>query len=94
MTVGQWIVYLVIGLLCGLLGQALVRRSIGGLIVTTLVGLGGAFVGNWIANEIHAPEPLRVSVGGRSIPILWAIIGAAILTVVLAIVQNAASRRS
>ncbi len=88
MSLGQIIVYLVIALLCGLVGQMLAGRSIGGFLVTTVVGLIGAILGAYIAHSIDAPEPFPVTVGGRTIPILWAIIGAALISVVVAAVQR------
>ncbi len=92
MSLGHWIVYLAIALLCGLLGQALAGRSIGGLIVSTVVGLIGAFVGGYLARVFHAPEPLRINIGGHSIPFLWAVIGATLVVFIVALLQRAASR--
>ena len=45
MSIGELVVYLAIALLCGLGGQMLVGRSVGGYLVTTLVGLVGAVLG-------------------------------------------------
>jgi len=93
MSLGHWIVYLAIALLCGLIGQWLAGRSIGGLIVSTVVGLIGAFLGSWIAVQLHAPEPLRIHVGGKSIPFLWAVIGATLVVFIVSLLQRAAYRR-
>jgi uncharacterized membrane protein YeaQ/YmgE (transglycosylase-associated protein family) len=95
MSIGEIIVYLVIALLCGLVGQMLAGRSVGGYIVSTVVGLVGALLGGYIARSVGAPEPFPVSVGGRSIPIIWAIIGAALVTFVVGGIQRGwGSRRS
>lgn len=94
MTVGELIVYLVIALLCGLLGQMLAGRSVGGYAVSTVVGLAGAILGGYIAGSIGAPEPLLVSIGGRPIPILWAIIGAALVTFAVAQLRLMSARRA
>jgi uncharacterized membrane protein YeaQ/YmgE (transglycosylase-associated protein family) len=88
MSIGEGIVYLVIALLCGLVGQMVAGRSVGGYLVSTVVGLVGALLGAYIARSIGAPEPFPVEVGGRSIPIIWAIIGAAVVTVVVASIQR------
>jgi uncharacterized membrane protein YeaQ/YmgE (transglycosylase-associated protein family) len=93
MSLGHWIVYLVIALICSLVAQSLVNRSIGGLAVSTLVGLGGAFLGAYLARLLRAPEPLLLHVGGRSIPILWTIVGAALVTLVLSMIQRSAAPR-
>jgi len=84
MSVGELIVYLVIAILCGFAGQMLAGRSVGGYVVTTVVGLVGALLGGYIARSVEAPEPFPVVVGGRTIPIIWAIIGAALVTFVVA----------
>lgn len=94
MSVGEAIVYLVIALLCGLVGQMLAARSVGGYIVSTVVGLVGALLGGYIARAVGAPEPFPIAVGGRTIPIIWAIIGAALVTFVVAGVQGGWGRRS
>lgn len=88
MSVGELIVYLVIALLCGFVGQMLAGRSVGGYLVTTVVGLIGALLGGYLARSIGAPEPLPLSIGGRTIPILWAIIGAALVTFLVASLQR------
>jgi uncharacterized membrane protein YeaQ/YmgE (transglycosylase-associated protein family) len=84
MSIGALIVYLVIALLCGLVGQMLVARSVGGYAVSTVVGLAGAILGGYIARSVGAPEPFPVNVGGQMIPIVWAIIGAGLITFVVA----------
>jgi len=88
MSVGELIVYLVIALLCGLVGQMLAGRSVGGYIVSTVLGLLGALLGGFVARSIDAPEPFPVHVGGRTIPIVWAIVGAALVTLVVAGAQR------
>lgn len=92
MNVGEVIVYLVIALLCGLVGQMLAGRSIGGYLVTTVVGLVGAILGGYVARQIGAPEPFMVEVGGKTIPIIWAILGAGAVTVVVAWAQRGRSK--
>ena len=93
MNVGELIVYLVLALLCGLVGQMLAGRSVGGYLVATVVGLAGALLGAYIAKSIGAPEPLAVSVGGKTIYLLWAVIGAALVTIVVSIIQREVARR-
>lgn len=93
MSIGELVVYLAIALLCGLGGQMLVGRSVGGYVVTTLVGLVGAVLGGWLGRSLGAPEPFPVTIGQRTIPILWTIIGAALVTVLVAWLQRRQSRR-
>jgi len=88
MSIGEIIVYLVVALICGLVGQALAGRSLGGLVVSTVVGLIGAMLGAYIARSIGAPEPFLVSVGDRTIPLLWTVIGAALVTAIVCLVSR------
>lgn len=83
MSIGQILVCLVLAFLCGLLAQAIAGRSLGGFIVSTLIGLIGAVVGRLIAQALKAPEPLVIGVGGESIPVLWSIIGATLTTLLV-----------
>ena len=83
MSVGEVFVYLVVALFCGLVGQALAGRSLGGLVVSTVVGLIGAMLGGYIARSLKAPEPFLVVVGDRTIPMLWTVIGAALVTFIV-----------
>jgi uncharacterized membrane protein YeaQ/YmgE (transglycosylase-associated protein family) len=88
MTLGELIVYLVVALACGLVGQALAGRSLGGLLVSTVVGLIGAMLGGYIARSLNAPEPFMVRLGDRAIPMLWTVIGSALVTVVVCLVTR------
>jgi len=88
MSLGEVIVYLVVAFLCGLIGQALAGRSLGGFFVSTVVGLIGAMLGGYLARSIGAPEPFLVHVGDRAIPLLWTVIGAALVTVVVCLVTR------
>lgn len=94
MSLGEIIVYLVIALLCGLVGQLVAGRSVGGYLVSTVVGLIGALLGGYLARTLGAPEPFSVSVGGKTIPIVWAIIGATLVTLVVAWAQRGRSSGS
>ena len=38
-----------------------------------------AFLGLWLARELRLPEVLTVQVGGEAFPVLWSIVGSAIL---------------
>jgi uncharacterized membrane protein YeaQ/YmgE (transglycosylase-associated protein family) len=92
MSLGQVIVYLFIAIVCGLIGQRIAGRALGGFVVSLVVGIAGSLLGGDLAARLHAPEPLRVHVGDQSIPILWAIIGATLVTFAVALIRRAAVR--
>lgn len=83
MSIPALVLYLVIAAICGAVGKAIAGESRGGLIVSIIVGLVGAIVGPWIAQQLGLPEPIMVTISGHSLGILWSIIGAAILVALI-----------
>ena len=85
MTVVDFVILLIIAALCGAVGQALAGYSVGGCITSILVGFVGAVIGSWLAGQLGLPEIFAVTVGGRSFPIVWSVIGSALFVAVLAL---------
>jgi len=85
MTVLNFLLLLLVAAVCGSIGQSLVGYSVGGCLTSIVVGFIGAMFGTWIAASLGLPEPLVVNVGGESFPVLWSIIGSALLVGVLAL---------
>ena len=83
MSVLGFVVLLVIAALAGAIGQAIVGFSRGGCLAAIAVGFIGAYLGWWIAQTFHLPAFLVVNVDGQAFPIVWAIIGSAILAGIL-----------
>ena len=79
MTIIQFLLLLVVAAICGAIGQSLVGYSLGGCLVSAVVGFVGAFLGLWLARELRLPEVLTVNIAGQAFPILWSIVGSAIL---------------
>jgi uncharacterized membrane protein YeaQ/YmgE (transglycosylase-associated protein family) len=82
------VILFVIAAIAGSLGQALVGYSVGGCLISAVVGFIGAFLGLWFARQLGLPEPLPISIQGESFPLLWSIIGSAVLTAVLAFISR------
>lgn len=51
--------WIILGLLAGMIAKILLPgRDPGGLVVTTLIGIAGAFVGGWLSVRfLHRPVP-------------------------------------
>jgi uncharacterized membrane protein YeaQ/YmgE (transglycosylase-associated protein family) len=81
---------IVIAAVCGGIGKAIAGSARGGLLVSIALGFIGALIGPWVAQRLELPEPFLVSIEGRSFPILWSIIGAALF---VAVVHLASRRR-
>ena len=74
--------------MCGALGQAITGVSRGGCLVSIALGFIGALVGLWLARLLGLPELFTVSVGGKSFPILWSIIGSALFVAVISLIAR------
>jgi uncharacterized membrane protein YeaQ/YmgE (transglycosylase-associated protein family) len=83
MTFLGFILLLVIAAIAGSLGQAIAGYSLGGCLMSILVGFVGAFLGLWIARQFGLPEWLTINIQGESFPLVWSIIGSALFTAVL-----------
>jgi len=88
MTLFGFIVLLIIAAVAGAIGQALAGYSLGGCVVSILVGFVGAYLGMWLANTLGLPTFLTINVDGQPFPIVWAIIGSAILTAVVGLLTR------
>ncbi len=92
MSLTGLIILLLIALVCGAIGKALVGVGRGGLITTTALGFIGALVGPWLATQLGLSEPFMLKVGGESFPILWSIIGAALFVALLHLLSGRGRR--
>lgn len=79
MTLIDFLILGVVAAICGMIGQSLVGYSVGGCLVSAVIGYIGAFIGAWVARQFGLPELFAVNVGGQSIPVVWSIIGSALL---------------
>jgi uncharacterized membrane protein YeaQ/YmgE (transglycosylase-associated protein family) len=88
MTLIDFLLLAVVAAICGAIAQSLVGYSVGGCLVSAFVGYVGALIGVWVARQFGLPELLSVSVGGQAFPVIWSIIGAAILVAVVSLVRR------
>ena len=91
MTLTGILVLLLIAGIVGGLGQAISGYSFGGCLMSIIVGFVGAYVGVWLAGQLGLPELFTVNIEGQPFPIVWGIIGSAILSLILGLFT---SRRS
>jgi uncharacterized membrane protein YeaQ/YmgE (transglycosylase-associated protein family) len=84
MTIGGFLVLLVIAFICGAIAQTLAGGGRGGCLVTIAVGFVGALIGSWIAKNMGLPELLSIDVGGgERFPIVWSVMGGALFCAVI-----------
>jgi uncharacterized membrane protein YeaQ/YmgE (transglycosylase-associated protein family) len=94
MTLIGFLVLLIIAAICGAIGQSLAGYDLGGCLVSIVVGFIGAYIGMWIAGKFGLPDIFSITVDGRPFPIVWAIIGSAIFTAIVALIRRAFVGRS
>lgn len=86
MTLVEFIILLVIAAIAGAIGQSLGGYKQGGILLAIILGFVGAFLGSWLARLLGLPFLLQISVGGVVYPIIWAILGAALLVALFGVV--------
>jgi uncharacterized membrane protein YeaQ/YmgE (transglycosylase-associated protein family) len=91
MSISEILILLLIAAVCGGIGQALAGYNVGGCLVSIVVGFIGAYIGMWMAGKFGLPEIFAIEVGGKTFPIIWAIVGSAVLTLIIALIRRAIS---
>ncbi|MEO6894014.1 MAG: GlsB/YeaQ/YmgE family stress response membrane protein [Ginsengibacter sp.] len=94
MTLFGFLVLLLIAAICGGIGQSLAGYNVGGCLVSIVVGFIGAYIGLWVAKEMGLPDFFTINIEGKPFPIIWAIIGSAIFTFIIALLRRAFTGRS
>lgn len=89
MTLGGFIVLLIIAAICGSIGQAIAGFSLGGCLVSIVVGFIGALIGEWLSVKLALPALFVVHIQGEAFPIIWAIVGSMIFTLIVGIIRKA-----
>ena len=92
MDVLGFLVLLIVAAITGAIGQSLAGYSLGGCLVSAFVGLIGALIGGWLAGALGLPEILVVNVGGWPFPVVWAVIGATLFSLVLGLITRPRTR--
>jgi len=77
------LIWIIVGAVAGLLGNALVGGLRGGLLAAIVVGILGAFVGSWLFGALN----ITIGVAGILGDIIVATIGAIVLLVILKMVR-------
>ncbi|HEY5393653.1 MAG: GlsB/YeaQ/YmgE family stress response membrane protein [Ginsengibacter sp.] len=94
MTLIGFLILLLIAAICGGIGQSLAGYDVGGCLVSIVVGFIGAYIGLWLAAKLGLPDFFTVNIEGKPFPIIWAIIGSAIFTFIIALLRRAFTGKS
>ncbi len=93
MTIVDFLLLLLVGAICGAIAEMIVGFSPGGFLASVAIGFLGALIGTWLARQLGLPSVLAVSIGGYTIEILWAILGAIVLLLVISLFRRTGYRR-
>jgi uncharacterized membrane protein YeaQ/YmgE (transglycosylase-associated protein family) len=88
MSLLELIVLLIIAGIAGAVAEFVVGFSPGGFLVSILIGLIGAYLGTWLAGQLHLPPILTINIHGQVFPLAWAIIGSLVLVVALSLLRG------
>ena len=88
MTLIGFLVLLLIAAICGSVGQSLAGYNLGGCLVSIVVGFVGAYLGLWIADKMDLPPIFEINIDGKPFPVIWAVIGSAIFTFIVALMRR------
>ena len=88
MSLLGFLVLLIIAAICGGIGQSLAGYNLGGCLVSIVVGFIGAYLGMWIARKLGLPELFTINIDGEPFPIIWAIVGSAVFTLIVALLRR------
>ena len=91
MTLLGFLALLLIAAICGGIGQSLAGYDLGGCLVSIIVGFIGAYLGMWLAEKFGFPEFFTINIEGRAFPVVWAVIGSAVFTLIVALIRRAVS---
>lgn len=94
MTLMGFLVLLLIAAICGAIGQSIAGYDLGGCLTSIIVGFIGAYIGMWIAGKFGLPPIFEISIQGQTFPVVWAVIGSAVFTLIVALLRRAFTGRN
>jgi uncharacterized membrane protein YeaQ/YmgE (transglycosylase-associated protein family) len=94
MSIESLLVLLLVAGICGAVGQAIAGYSMGGCLVSIGIGFIGAVVGVWLAGVLGLPEMFALNIGGRSFPLIWAMLGSALFVALISLLTRSRWRRT
>lgn len=87
-TFGLWdfLLLLLMAAIIGAIGEAIAGYSTGGCLMSTVIGFIGGLLGHWLQHALRLPTLINVHVAGHNFPVIWSVIGAALLVLILRLI--------
>ncbi len=92
MTILEFALLVAVAGVAGGLGQAIAGYSRGGCLVSIALGFVGALLGTWLARLLGLSGLFVVRIGNEPFPVVWAILGAALLVSLLGAISRGGRR--
>ncbi|HEX5691592.1 MAG TPA: GlsB/YeaQ/YmgE family stress response membrane protein [Roseiflexaceae bacterium] len=84
----DFLLLILVGAICGAVAEMIVGFSPGGFLASVAIGFVGALIGTWLARQLDLPSIFALTIGGYTIEIVWAILGAVILLLILSLTRR------
>jgi len=88
MTLLELLVLLVIAGIAGAIAEFIVGFSPGGFVVSVIIGVIGAYLGTWLAQQLNLSPIMTIDINGRTFPLVWSIIGSIVLDAALSLLRG------
>lgn len=79
---------LIIAAICGAIGQSIAGYSLGGRLISTVVGFIGALIGKWLAAKMGLTYIIPIEINGDTFPVIWSILGSALFSVAIGLITR------
>jgi uncharacterized membrane protein YeaQ/YmgE (transglycosylase-associated protein family) len=90
----EFVVLAVVAAIAGAIGEALAGYSLGGCVVSAVIGYVGALIGFFLETQLHIVDPLNITIAGdNKFPFLLAVICSLVLTLILGGFKRRRNRR-
>ncbi|HXX94742.1 MAG TPA: hypothetical protein VEN81_14005 [Planctomycetota bacterium] len=93
MTIGEFIILLVMAAILGILTQRMMGYKLGGTVVSIVLGFLGAFVGMEMTRWFHLPIIFDLGIGDHRFPVIWSFLGCMGVTFTVGFIARGAARR-
>jgi uncharacterized membrane protein YeaQ/YmgE (transglycosylase-associated protein family) len=88
MTIVDFLLLILVGAICGAVAEMIGGFSPGGFLASVAIGFLGALLGTWLARQLGLPSIFALTIGGYTIEVVWAILGAVVLLLILSLVRR------